>query len=333
MLPPFCAAAMNPRGARREPFGLPGRHAFALRNSAQGGPSHLGRVGIEIALKCAHIAGLSVWVAGLIAMPGLLAGLDSAEGEKAGRLRFSRFAFELVFSPAAVLAIASGIALIFVSSYQIGWLAPKLLLIGVLSLLHLLIGRGLARVGRRFMPGRAVRALMVLGAIAGTSAVLALALGKPVVDEALLPQWVTQPLSHGASSSALRMPTRCSKTSLPPCQPANATSTSCSPESAIPQGSTAASPSARRCAQLKPSTDSRLMAMTAWLQAAGLRLAPGTSSTSPRPESAARQPIRKAPPAPQSAMRAKNGSAVHQYAASQLATQKAPAIGNATSMA
>ena len=151
---------------------------------------------IEAWLKAIHIAALAVWAGGLVAMPGLLGVAAGPHGEidddDARQLNFARLGYEFVVSPAAVLTVASGTILIFVAAYEIGWLALKLLAVGFMALLHMLIGRGLDHGGRRFVPGRAMR-LVLTGTIAASiGAVLALVLGKPSLDAALFPAWLTE---------------------------------------------------------------------------------------------------------------------------------------------
>lgn len=146
---------------------------------------------LEIWLKAAHIGFLALWAAGLVALPSLLGPrTEPTDGEYARRLRFSRLAFELVVSPAAIFTVATGVALVFVASWETPWLAVKLTAVGGMGLLHMLIGRGLGRTKRRLEPGRGVRVLITLGALACISTVLVFVLGKPDLSEDLLPAFL-----------------------------------------------------------------------------------------------------------------------------------------------
>lgn len=152
---------------------------------------------LEIWLKATHIAMLSVWAGGLVALPGLLGKLEDDSEEAERRWRFARLAFEFVVSPAAVLVIASGTALIFVADAATGWLAPKLVAVGAMALLHMLVGRGLVRADKRFAPGGVGRATLAIGALLCISAVLALALGKPAIDTDRFPAWLLEGRPEG----------------------------------------------------------------------------------------------------------------------------------------
>ena len=159
---------------------------------------------IEVWLKAVHIAALAVWAGGLVALPGLLGVAADPEGkiddDSARQLNFARLGYEFVVSPAAVLTVASGTALIFVATYQTNWLALKLVAVGAMALLHMLVGRGLDHGGRHFVPPRWGRWAMT-GAIAGSIAVvLSLVLAKPALDMAILPDWLAEGRSAGFMS-------------------------------------------------------------------------------------------------------------------------------------
>lgn len=145
----------------------------------------------EAWLKLAHIAALSVWAAGLVAMPGLLKDLGGEPTpEKGRRLRYGRFAFEVFLSPAAIVTVATGTILIFVSRPASDWLALKLVAVGGMALLHMLMARGIARRGRRIEPGPWGRSAMTVAVLACISAVLFFVLAKPPIEVALFPSWL-----------------------------------------------------------------------------------------------------------------------------------------------
>lgn len=148
-------------------------------------------------LKLLHVAALSIWSAGLIALPALVrrqlrpefaadAGID---------LRgIVRSCYLTVVSPAAVIAIGSGMALLFVRGAFAGWMVAKLAAVGGMVLVHMHCGRSIRTTGRRAprLPG--VEAVLLMAAATGlVLTVLWLALGKPVLDDALFPDWARQP--------------------------------------------------------------------------------------------------------------------------------------------
>lgn len=149
---------------------------------------------LEIWLKAAHIAFLSLWAAGLVALPALIGPrTETHDGEYARRMRFTRLAYELVVSPAAVFTVATGTALVFVAAWETPWLAAKLVAVGGMGLLHMLVGRGLARRSARLEAGPATRAAIALGAVGLISAVLAFVLGKPdLAAEDFLPTFLLE---------------------------------------------------------------------------------------------------------------------------------------------
>nr|WP_116811375.1 CopD family protein [Steroidobacter cummioxidans] len=98
-------------------------------------------------LKFLHIAAISVWAAGLICFPFL-----NRQRNDAGTMTdlhrlhsMARFFYVVVLSPAAFVAIGSGIVLIFKQQTFTEWFSIKLLLVGLLAVIHLLTGRVLLR--------------------------------------------------------------------------------------------------------------------------------------------------------------------------------------------
>ncbi|HVL58209.1 MAG TPA: CopD family protein [Burkholderiaceae bacterium] len=101
-------------------------------------------------LKTIHMASLLVWCAGLFYLPALFAVHPrTPERWTYRRLRMiTRFSYIVVTSPAAVIAIGTGIALIFISPAIAGWLVLKLTAISVLTMYHLYCGWMIARLHR-----------------------------------------------------------------------------------------------------------------------------------------------------------------------------------------
>lgn len=89
-------------------------------------------------IKAVHLASLLVWCAGLFALPALLALFPAVKGgvERKRLLAATRFMFIAVSSPAAVIAIASGTALIFLTGSFAPWLLAKLTLVTAMVFFH-----------------------------------------------------------------------------------------------------------------------------------------------------------------------------------------------------
>ncbi|MEI2416838.1 CopD family protein [Orrella sp. JC864] len=93
-------------------------------------------------LKALHIATLVIWSAGLFYLPGLFASLRHVRGRRETlRLHvMTRMTFVVIASPAAVLAIISGTALVAMTGVTGEWLALKLTAVGAMVLFHLYCG-------------------------------------------------------------------------------------------------------------------------------------------------------------------------------------------------
>ena len=94
-------------------------------------------------IKALHVTFLLIWCAGLFYMPGLFSAYAKAKTvRERHRLRIvTRFSFIAVASPAAVLAIISGSALVYATSIQGVWLPAKLLVVALMVFFHLYCGR------------------------------------------------------------------------------------------------------------------------------------------------------------------------------------------------
>ena len=135
-----------------------------------------------MALKLLHIAAISVWAFGLLALPVLLRQRNTvAEGAPLHRLhRAVRLAYIVVLSPAALLAIASGLALVPLRGTFEIWFQIKLLAVALLVILHLLAGSAILRVfgtENRYPAAWFGGTLVALSAVVVT--ILGLVLGKP----------------------------------------------------------------------------------------------------------------------------------------------------------
>ena len=147
-------------------------------------------------LKAFHIAALAVWAGGLLALPGLLV-RERAEGAAPGgpyalwQHRISRFTYDVLVSPAALLTIASGTALIFATRPLQGWLFVKLAAVGVLAVIHIQIGRIIDHIeSPEVAPTRLRTGLLLAAAAASIGAILWLVLQKPAFEDSLFPGWL-----------------------------------------------------------------------------------------------------------------------------------------------
>lgn len=135
-----------------------------------------------MALKLLHVAAISVWAFGLLALPVLLRQRNTvAAGAPLHRLhRSARLAYIVVLSPAALLAIASGLALVPLRETFEIWFQIKLLAVVLLVILHLLAGSSIVRVFGTENRYPAVRFGTTVGALSAVVVtILGLVLGKP----------------------------------------------------------------------------------------------------------------------------------------------------------
>jgi len=136
-------------------------------------------------LKFVHLAAIAVWSGGLIALPFLFWQRRTLEaGLDLDRLhRVARLVYVELTSPAAFIAIASGTALIFLRATFAEWFSLKMVLVGIMAMLHVVAGLVLVQL---FLPeGRFSR----LSYLALTSAYIVLitaiiwiVLAKPHID-------------------------------------------------------------------------------------------------------------------------------------------------------
>ena len=147
-------------------------------------------------LKFLHIAALSIWCAGLIGLPLLLARHSPADEQAVfSRLRIvTHRTYVAVVTPAAVLAIALGTALIFVRNLFVPWMFAKLVLVGVLVLLHVWLGHVTVQTGEQRGAYETHSAGPFLAAsLVAMTAILLLVLGKPLIEPGIMPAWLLSP--------------------------------------------------------------------------------------------------------------------------------------------
>lgn len=146
--------------------------------------------------KSLHIAALVVWAAGLLTLPVLMAQREAlGHGRELDRLHaFTRFAYIVVISPAAFVAVGSGTALVLLREVFTPWFALKLLLVGALVAVHVRLGLLVLAVfdeEGHFRLWRVVLATLLISAI--LAGILWVVLAKPVVPLDWIPRFAFEP--------------------------------------------------------------------------------------------------------------------------------------------
>lgn len=150
-------------------------------------------------LKALHLGFLALWTAGLFALPQMLArhDRDLLTSKFTQIRRATHYSYVWAVTPAAVLAIASGAALIFVREVFTVWLFAKLVLVAGLVAVHAWIGHSIITVaetdGRHEPPDALVPGLILIALILG---ILTLVLAKPELEELPMPAWLQAPLDR-----------------------------------------------------------------------------------------------------------------------------------------
>jgi|APFEC2959095136_1045048.scaffolds.fasta_scaffold00031_116 uncharacterized membrane protein len=163
---------------------------------------------IVLAVKTIHIITLIIWCAGLLALPLLLTadhrGLAQADYTRLRLILHNTYV--AVITPAAVIAVGAGTALIFIGELFVPWMFAKLAMVGFLVGLHGLTGHAIIAVGES--PGEARLNLAVpriVAALLLMSIILLLVLVKPAVPQAIVPDWLQQPLDLQSPFDAVPM--------------------------------------------------------------------------------------------------------------------------------
>ena len=146
--------------------------------------------------KALHIAALLVWCGGLFALPLLLARHDAAMGQSdyARIRRVTHYGYIFGVTPAALVAIGAGTALIFLREVYVPWLFAKLVFVALLVGFHAWVGHTLVAVaeteGTHVPPDPALPLVLLLVPVL---AILTLVLAKPELQVIPLPDWLMQP--------------------------------------------------------------------------------------------------------------------------------------------
>lgn len=145
-------------------------------------------------LKFIHIATIAIWSGGLICLPFLFAQRRDVGHEHAlHRLHaMVRFLYVAVLSPAAFIAIGSGIVLVFLQATYDPWFALKMGLVGLMVLIHVLSGLLILKLFDETAKYSRLRYVVVTGGtLAVVTGILVLVSAKPVIHlEQFYPDWV-----------------------------------------------------------------------------------------------------------------------------------------------
>ena len=136
-------------------------------------------------LKFIHLGTIAIWSGGLIVLPFLFwqrRGITM--GPELDRLhRLTRFVYVGMTSPAAFIAIGSGTALIFLQTTFLEWFSLKMVLVGILVMLHVIAGLTLMHL---FEPaghfGRFSYVVLTVAYLVLITAIIGIVLGKPHID-------------------------------------------------------------------------------------------------------------------------------------------------------
>jgi uncharacterized membrane protein len=140
---------------------------------------------VTTVLKFVHLAAIALWSGGLIVLPFLFWQRRTLEaGADLERLhRVTRLIYVELTSPAAFIAIGSGTALIFLQATFQEWFSLKMVLVGIMAMLHVAAGLVLVNL---FLPEGRFSLLSYLALtsayIAVITAIIWIVLAKPHID-------------------------------------------------------------------------------------------------------------------------------------------------------
>lgn len=152
-------------------------------------------VGLTPHVKGMHVSALILWCGGLFALPMMLSLHDAAasQAEYARIRHVTHFGYIFAITPAALIAIGSGVVLIFLREVYVPWLFAKLVFVALLVAFHAWVGGVLVRVaeteGTHLPPKPALPLILLLAPIL---AILVLVLGKPDLQRLPMPDWLTK---------------------------------------------------------------------------------------------------------------------------------------------
>jgi uncharacterized membrane protein len=149
-------------------------------------------------LKAFHVGFIALWMAGLLALFAMLSRqCDAVDAESDFRRirEATHYGYTWVVTPAAGLAVGTGLALIFAREVFTIWMFGKLILVAGLVSLHGWIGHtivAVAETGRG--PKRPILLLLNLTLPMLIAGVLFLVLAKPNLAGWPMPGWLAQPV-------------------------------------------------------------------------------------------------------------------------------------------
>jgi len=146
--------------------------------------------------KALHIAGLSIWCAGLIALPLMLRHHDPAISQQDYHIIRSgtHLTYTMLVTPAAVIAVVAGTWLIFLREMFVPWLFAKLVFVALLVVIHARIGHNLVLIGEKPGEHRSPNPYLPLtGVLFCAVSILVLVLSKPDLGWIGFPEWLLEP--------------------------------------------------------------------------------------------------------------------------------------------
>jgi len=163
------------------------------------------------ALKALHIAALAVWCAGLVALPIMMQAYGGAGRMRtpAGHAEFrllTHRSYTRVVTPAAIIAIAAGSALILVLRLTDAWMLAKLASVACMVLVHAWLGHLIAQSGERGAQWRVPVPLIGLAlSLPLMAVVLWLVLAKPDLSSLVeqLPAMLREPQDRSLPDGAV----------------------------------------------------------------------------------------------------------------------------------
>ncbi|CAD6533022.1 CopD family protein [Paraburkholderia metrosideri] len=151
---------------------------------------------MTILLKFIHLAAIALWSGGLIVLPFLFWQRRAlTTGPELDRLhRITRLVYVELTSPAAFVAIASGTALIFLQATFVEWFSLKMVLVGIMAMLHVVAGLVMLNL---FLPNGHFSRLSGIALMSAylvvIVAIIWIVLAKPHVDSTLFAPHLFEP--------------------------------------------------------------------------------------------------------------------------------------------